>query len=240
MDGKRSLVQAKGKGPRAGPEKGGSTSFYAMDTNLQAHRRSLLLGWTHEEDVCSLPRASVLGVCFRGTASPSPSPSPSRQLTCNFEGCARLPSMTTLHDLSSLQYPIGKPDRTASVDRSACIAAIRELPAQLQQAYAGLNSSQLDTPYRDGGWTLRQLAHHLADSHMHAFARVKFALTEDWPTIKSYDEKEWARRRKFADLWRALWHSWHGFTHDGQICWRHLPLTSGGAATCTRRAAGPR
>ena len=100
--------------------------------------------------------------------------------------------MTTPHDVSLLQYPIGKPDPNPPVDRPLAVAAIQEFPALLRDAYAGLDGLQLDTPYRDGGWTLRQLAHHIADSHMHAFARVKFALVEDWPTIKPYDEKRWA------------------------------------------------
>lgn len=94
---------------------------------------------------------------------------------------------------TSFQYPIGKLDPSTPVDRPGSVAAIRDLPVLLHKSYAGLEHWQLDTPYRDGGWTLRQLAHHLADSHMHAYARVKFALTEDWPTIKPYDEKRWAQ-----------------------------------------------
>jgi len=67
------------------------------------------------------------------------------------------------------------------------------LPARLCAAVAGLNDSQLDTPYRDGGWTLRQVVHHLADSHANSVIRFKLALTEDWPTIKPYDENAWAQ-----------------------------------------------
>ncbi len=100
--------------------------------------------------------------------------------------------MTTPHAIDSFQYPIGKPDHHSPVDRTHSLAAIREFPRLIATAYAGLDGSQLDTPYRDGGWTLRQLAHHLADSHMNAFIRVKLALTEDWPTIRPYDEKRWA------------------------------------------------
>jgi hypothetical protein len=77
-------------------------------------------------------------------------------------------------------------------DRAAKIAAIRALPANLEAAIKGLNDQQLDTPYRAGGWTVRQVVHHLADSHMHAFARTKFLLTEERPTIKPYAQDDWA------------------------------------------------
>ena len=65
----------------------------------------------------------------------------------------------------------------------AAIAALAELPAKLKEALDGLDRVQLETPYREGGWTVRQLVHHIADSHMNAFMRVRLALTEDWPTI---------------------------------------------------------
>jgi hypothetical protein len=74
----------------------------------------------------------------------------------------------------------------------AAIAALAELPGNLSEAVKGLDREQLDTPYREGGWTVRQLVHHIADSHMNAFLRVRLALTEDWPTITPYDEKAWA------------------------------------------------
>jgi uncharacterized damage-inducible protein DinB len=66
------------------------------------------------------------------------------------------------------------------------------LPERLTAAVAGLNDAQLDTPYRDGGWTVRQLVHHLPDSHANSYVRFKLGLTEDWPTIKPYDEAAWA------------------------------------------------
>jgi hypothetical protein len=69
---------------------------------------------------------------------------------------------------------------------------VRLLPERLRAAVAGLNDTQLDTPYREGGWTVRQVVHHLADSHAMAYIRCKLALTEDWPTIKPYDEAAWA------------------------------------------------
>jgi DinB family. len=93
------------------------------------------------------------------------------------------------------RYPIGKferPETISAEDRLNAIATIAELPEQLRNAVEGLDSAQLNTPYREGGWTVRQLVHHIADSHMNAFVRVRLALTEDWPTIKPYDEQAWA------------------------------------------------
>jgi uncharacterized damage-inducible protein DinB len=93
------------------------------------------------------------------------------------------------------RFPIGKffaPDPITPDDVSAAIATIAELPSELRNAVQGLNFEQLNTPYRDGGWTVRQLVHHIADSHMNAVIRIRLALTEDWPTIKPYDEKAWA------------------------------------------------
>jgi len=96
--------------------------------------------------------------------------------------------------MENIRYPIGK--FTFDVDitpekRGACIQDIGGLPAKLRSAVAGLSDQQLDTPYRDGGWTVRQLTHHIADSHMNAFIRWKLALTETGPTIKPYDQDEW-------------------------------------------------
>jgi uncharacterized damage-inducible protein DinB len=94
------------------------------------------------------------------------------------------------------RYPIGKfqyiPFENVSA-RQAAIAEIRGLPALLRRAVEGLSEEQLDSPYRDGGWTIRQLVHHIADSHMNAFLRFRLALTEDKPLIKPYDENEWAK-----------------------------------------------
>ena len=93
------------------------------------------------------------------------------------------------------RYPVGKFQRPETVTpelRVAAIAEIAAMPEALTKALEGLDREQLDTPYREGGWTVRQLVHHIADSHMNAFVRVKLALTEDWPTIKPYDEKAWA------------------------------------------------
>lgn len=96
---------------------------------------------------------------------------------------------------TDLRYPIGKftpqPTHTAA-EISACIEQIRILPLKLEAAIAGLTDSQLDTPYRDGGWTVRQVVHHVADSHTNAYIRVKWTITEPSPTIKAYNEKLWA------------------------------------------------
>lgn len=94
------------------------------------------------------------------------------------------------------RYPIGRFSPTAEDSaevRGAQIIQLRELPQQLRDAVAGLRNAQLDTPYRDGGWTVRQVVHHLADSHANSFVRFKLALTEDWPTIKPYNEAAWAQ-----------------------------------------------
>jgi len=94
-----------------------------------------------------------------------------------------------------LRYPIGRfhaPSSDDAATRAAQIETLRRLPDHLQAAVRGLNDAQLDTPYRPGGWTVRQLVHHIADSHANSYVRFKLALTEDWPTIKPYDEAAWA------------------------------------------------
>src|SRR5262245_15946843 len=94
------------------------------------------------------------------------------------------------------RYPIGNVAMPASVTsslRQEAIQKIAETPAKLRAAVRGLNESQLDTPYREGGWTVRQVVHHVPDSHMNAYLRWKLALTEDEPTIKPYAEDRWAK-----------------------------------------------
>jgi hypothetical protein len=98
-------------------------------------------------------------------------------------------------DREVLRYPIGRFSASASTlpgTRTAQIDTLRLLPERLRAAVAGLSESQLDTPYREDGWTVRQVVHHLADSHAMAYTRCKLALTEDWPTIQPYDEAAWA------------------------------------------------
>jgi uncharacterized damage-inducible protein DinB len=77
-------------------------------------------------------------------------------------------------------------------ERQEKIDKIRKLPAALEAAVRGMTDQQLDTPYREGGWTVRQVVHHLADSHMNAFVRMKLILTEERPTVKPYDQERWA------------------------------------------------
>lgn len=104
--------------------------------------------------------------------------------------------VSAMTDQDDLRYPIGRfrPPAASSPDvRAEHIETLRLLPERLRTAVAGLTDAQLDTPYRDGGWTVRQVVHHLADSHAMSFTRFKLALTEDWPTIKPYDEAAWAR-----------------------------------------------
>jgi hypothetical protein len=93
------------------------------------------------------------------------------------------------------RYPIGRHTKVPALsppDRASAIAAIAELPSALRGAVEGFTDAQLDTPYRDGGWTVRQVVHHVADSHMNALVRFKWALTESNPAIKAYDERAWA------------------------------------------------
>ena len=95
-----------------------------------------------------------------------------------------------------LRYPIGRFEEIAPASdrvRSSSLEQLAVLPARMRDAVAGLNDAQLDTPYRPGGWTVRQVVHHVPDSHLNAFVRMKLALTEDTPTIKPYDEQKWAQ-----------------------------------------------
>ncbi len=93
------------------------------------------------------------------------------------------------------RYPLGPLDLTFTITpalRASAIDDIAVLPERFRAAVAGLNDAQLDTPYREGGWTVRQLVHHVADSHMNGYIRLKLGLTEDRPTIKPYDQARWA------------------------------------------------
>lgn len=99
-------------------------------------------------------------------------------------------------DQDDLRYPVGRFRSSAATTpdiRAEHIEVLRLLPERLRVAVAGLSEAQLDTPYRDGGWTVRQVVHHLADSHANSVIRFKNALTEDWPTVKPYDENAWAQ-----------------------------------------------
>jgi hypothetical protein len=125
--------------------------------------------------------------------------------------------------MSDLRFPVGPEpsvDETTSEERASWIAEIAALPGNLRAAVAGLDAAQLATPYRVGGWTVRQVVHHLADGHMNAYIRTKFALTMDRPTIMPYDENAWAGMTDASDAeiersltlleglharWAALW-----------------------------------
>jgi uncharacterized damage-inducible protein DinB len=123
------------------------------------------------------------------------------------------------------RFPIGKFEMEKEVTaakREAAMGQIAAAPGWLRDAVAGLSDEQLDTPYRDGGWTVRQVVHHVPDSHLNAYVRLKLALTENEPTIKPYDEAEWAKladaampvsvslslletlHERWAAVWRAM------------------------------------
>ena len=100
--------------------------------------------------------------------------------------------------MTDLRYPIGPlkdhtKDHTTAEERTALMDEIEAAPTKLRAAVAGLDDAQLDTPYREDGWTVRQVVHHMVDSHVNAYVRFRWSLTEDAPMIKPYEEKEWAR-----------------------------------------------
>jgi len=98
-------------------------------------------------------------------------------------------------DLESLKYPVGKYEAPTVIDDeifAQWISTIEALPDKIKELVANLSYTELDLHYRPGGWTIKQVVHHLADSHMNSFIRFKLMMTEDNPTIRPYDEKEWA------------------------------------------------
>ncbi|NUK28615.1 putative metal-dependent hydrolase [Parageobacillus sp. VR-IP] len=98
--------------------------------------------------------------------------------------------------MDDIRYPIGKfkaPEAFRKEDVGRWIADIRQTPGALREAVRGLSEEQLNTPYRDGGWTVIQVVHHIADASMNAFLRTKWILTEDTPAIKPFEESEWAK-----------------------------------------------
>ena len=95
----------------------------------------------------------------------------------------------------ALRYPGGEfvaPAEIGKEERARFIEQIAEMPALLRRAVEGLSPEQLSTPYRPGGWTVRQVVHHIPDSHLNAYARTKLALTEELPTVKTYNQEDWA------------------------------------------------
>jgi hypothetical protein len=129
--------------------------------------------------------------------------------------------MDPFADPDALRYPIGRASRRPQLDpreRADLIERIAELPGLVRAAVAGLDEGALDTPYRPGGWTIRQVVHHLPDSHVNAYIRFRMAVTESDPTIKLYDEVEWAQLADSAapiagslallEALHARWTSW--------------------------------
>jgi len=124
--------------------------------------------------------------------------------------------------MTDFRYPIGKftpvPNLTPA-QRATCIEQVAAAPGEFRRAVTGLTPAQLDTPYRDGGWTVRQVAHHVPDSHMNAYIRVKLAATEEMPTVKTYHEDLWAELpdgksgsiQMSLDLLEALHRRWVAF-----------------------------
>lgn len=101
-----------------------------------------------------------------------------------------------------LRFPIGKFDQSQMITpdlRAKFIQTIEQLPPKLKDAVEGLNDEQLDTAYRPAGWTIRQVVHHVADSHLNSFCRFKLGLSEDTPTIKPYEEAAWAEMADSKD-----------------------------------------
>jgi len=97
--------------------------------------------------------------------------------------------------MSDLRFPIGRftyPDKVSTAERDDFLNRLESTPARLRAVVAGMSAGQLDTPYREGGWTVRQVVHHVPDSHMNSYVRFKLALTEDEPVVKPYDEAAWA------------------------------------------------
>ena len=142
-----------------------------------------------------------------------------------------------MDDLEIWKYPIGRFTAPAALDpetRRACIDALERLPATMRSLAGSLSDSQLDRPYRAGGWTIRQVVHHVPESHMNMYIRMRLALTEDVPTIKPYDENRWAELPDSRsapvslslDLLEALHRRWVVFLrmlsgHDFQRSFRH-------------------
>jgi DinB superfamily len=120
-------------------------------------------------------------------------------------------------DILDLRYPIGKfkfPESVNPEDRVTFVQQISQTPAQMKAAVAGLSDEQLNTPYRPGGWTVRQVVHHVPDSHLNSYIRFRWALTEDDPPIKAYYEDRWAElpdaRTAPVDVSLVLLESLHG------------------------------
>lgn len=138
------------------------------------------------------------------------------------------------------RYPIGPfvpPGSLSPAARAEAIAAIARVPERLHEAVRGLDDAQLDTPYRPGSWTLRQVVHHLADSHLNAYVRCKLTVSEDNPVIQNYDEAAWAA---FADANGPIGASLlltHAL-HDRWVAWLRSQPASAFARSCAHTERG--
>jgi DinB superfamily len=139
---------------------------------------------------CGLP-SRMLGAYKTGERTAFPAP-PRKMFPVTLLHMSALPADAATEQL---RYPIGRyqaPEATDAAARAAWIREIEALPAHLRRAVSGLKESQLDTPYRPGGWTIRQLVHHIADSHLNSYSRFRWAVTENVPDVKTYNEAAWA------------------------------------------------
>jgi len=119
------------------------------------------------------------------------------------------------------RFPIGKfhyEGAPSEDQRRKFIDEIEHMPTAIRAAVQGLSPEQLDTPYREGGWNVRQVVHHVPESHMNAYIRFKLALTEDEPTIKPYAEDRWARLADVQTTPKFLLYFWNRCTRDGCAC----------------------
>jgi hypothetical protein len=140
-----------------------------------------------------------------------------------------------------LRYPVGAFSKPAApfsrVEIKSLIADVAETPERLRRAVGGLSAEQLDVPYRPDGWTSRQVAHHLPDSHMYAFIRLKLALTETEPTIMLYDEAEWAKLPTCETPLKLRWFCWILFIGAGS-CSGNLSPRHSSPGLCGIRISG--
>ena len=142
---------------------------------------------------------------------------------------------------NDVRYPVGEfrldPDITVP-KRRRWLQQMADAPATLASAVHGLDDRQLDTPYREGGWTPRQVVHHLADAHMNGFVRFKLAVTEDQPAIKTYEEDLWGETADVRGLpWTPRSDSSRHCTSAGPSCWNHSPRSSSASAPSAIRSA---
>ncbi len=123
---------------------------------------------------------------------------------------------------TDLRYPIGlfvAPEVVTREHVQDWIDEIDRYPAELRSTVDPLSEEQLSTPYRPDGWTVRQLVHHIVDSHLNSYVRFKWTLTEERPTIKAYQEHLWAELPDSESFpWRAPWRCWRSCTRDGWRC----------------------